>query len=205
VAFRNLGLYTWVRENNHALAEKYYKKAITARPTDQTLYRDLADILIDDDKRPEAIKVVEDMPFDKIRRADIIIMLAQAYLDEQRFDDCLNLVETTPYFVNWEGSNIVWDIFNRAHIEKGIKYFENKNYNSALRDFELALTFPDNLGVGRSHRTEEAMAFYWKGKALEALGRKDSAQKAWKTGTQSPDGSEKQEKYRQLCSSMSLK
>jgi tetratricopeptide (TPR) repeat protein len=205
VAFRNLGLYTWTSENNHTLAQKYYKKAIAARPNDQTLYRDLADILIDDGKRPEAIKVMEDMPYDKIRRAEIIIMLAQAYLDEQRFDECLNLVETTPYFVNWEGSNIVWDIFNQAHVERGIKYFENKDYNSALRDFESALTFPDNLSVGQSRRTEEAMAFYWKGKSLEALGRKDSAQEAWKTGAKLPDGSEKQGKYRQLCSSMSLK
>jgi tetratricopeptide (TPR) repeat protein len=199
IAFRNLGLYAWAIENNLAKAEELYVKAIAARPKDQTLYRDLADILLADNKRLKAIEVLQSAPFEKVRRADVAIMLAQAYLDEQRFTDAINLLESTPYFVNWEGQTIVWDIFNKAHLERGQKRFESKDFQGALQDFEAALTYPENIGVGRSNKPREAPAQYWRGKALEALGRLDLARSAWKDGAAGPEGPEEQNKYRELC------
>ena len=63
----------------------------------------------------------------------------------------------------------------------------------------MALSWPENLGVGRSFRTEEAMGWYWKGKTLMALGRSEEAIRAWRDGANSPGRSENQEKYRGLC------
>jgi len=205
VAFRNLGLYAWAVENNLSNAEGFYRKAITARPKDQALYRDLADILFAANRRPEAIKVLESTPFEKLRRADVIIMLAQAYLDEQRYGDAIDLLESTPYFVNWEGQTITWDIFNKAHMERGRKRFEDKDFKGALQDFEAALTYPENIGVGRSNRPREAPAQYWRGKALESLGRLESARSAWKEGAAGHAGSGEQNKYQQLCTEALLK
>ncbi len=199
IAFRNLGLYAWAVENDLAKAEQLYRKAIAARPKDQTLYRDLADILLAANKRPEAIKALESTPFEKLRRADVIIMLAQAYLDEQRYADAIDLLESTPYFVNWEGQTITWDIFNKAHIGRGRKRLENNNFEAALQDFEAALTYPDNIGVGRSDKPQEAPAQYWRGRALEALGRLEDARSAFKQGAAGPLGSAEQNKYRELC------
>ncbi|MHC4461501.1 MAG: tetratricopeptide repeat protein, partial [Planctomycetota bacterium] len=198
-AFRNLGLYAWAVENNLTRAEEFYRKAIAARPKDQTLYRDLADILLAANKRSEAIKVLESTPFEKLRRADIIIMLAQAYLDEQRYTDAIDLLESTPYFVNWEGQTITWDIFHKAHLERGRKRFEAENFKLALQDFKAALTYPDNIGVGRSNKPQEAPAQYWRGRALEALGRLEDARSAWKQGVAGPEGSNEQKKYQELC------
>jgi tetratricopeptide (TPR) repeat protein len=205
IAFRNLGLYAWAIENNLQEAQNLYAKAIVARPKDQTLYRDLADIFLADNKRPKAIEVLESAPFEKVRRADVAIMLAQAYLDEQRFTDAINLLESTPYFVNWEGQTIVWDIFNKAHLERGQKRFESKDFRGALQDFEAALTYPENIGVGRSNKPREAPAQYWRGKALEALGQPEQARSAWKEGADSPESSEEQNKYRELCKKAILK
>ena len=199
IAFRNLGLYAWAAENNLTKAEELYRKAIAARPKDQTLYRDLADILLAANKRTEAIEVLESTPFEKLRRADIIIMLAQAYLDEQRYTDAIDLLESTPYFVNWEGQTITWDIFHKAHLERGKKRFEAKNFKLALQDFQAALTYPENIGVGRSNKPQEAPAQYWRGRALEALGRLEDANSAWKQGAAGPEGSNEQKKYRELC------
>jgi tetratricopeptide (TPR) repeat protein len=199
VAFRNLGLYAWAVENDLSKAERLYRKAITARPKDQTLYRDLADILLAAEKRPEAIKVMESTPFETLRRADIIIMLAQAYLDEQRYVNAIDLLESTPYFVNWEGQTITWDIFHKAHLERGRQRFDDKNFTGALHDFEAALTYPENIGVGRSDNPQEASAQYWRGKALEALGRTEDARSAWKEGAAGAEGSEEQNKCRELC------
>jgi tetratricopeptide (TPR) repeat protein len=209
IAFRNLGLYAWVVQNNLTKAQEYYRKAIAARPRDQSLYRDLADILLADNKRPEAIKVLESTPFEKLRRADVIIMLAQAYLDEQRYTDAIDLLESTPYFVNWEGQTITWDIFNQAHLARGRKRFDKGNYEAALQDFETALTYPENIGVGRRTMSragpKEVLAEYWRGRALQELGRFEEARSAWRAGAASREGSEEQNKYRQLCKEALLK
>ncbi|MHC4533219.1 MAG: DUF5107 domain-containing protein [Planctomycetota bacterium] len=199
VAFRNLGLYAWAIENDLPKVEKLYRKAIAARPKDQTLYRDLADVLLAANKRPEAIKVLESTPFEKLKRADIIIVLAQAYLDEQRYGAAVDLLESTPYFVNWEGQTITWDLFHKAHLERGKRRLEKENLKGALHDFEAALTYPENIGVGRSNKPQEAQAQYWRGKALQALERFEDARSAWKEGTAGHEGSKEQNKYRELC------
>jgi tetratricopeptide (TPR) repeat protein len=200
VAYRNLGLYDWGPGNDLAEAEQFYRKAIDARPKDQTLYRDLAEIIMAQGKRPDAIKLLEQMPSVGLRRADILIMLAQAYSNEQRYEDTINLLESTPYFVNWEGQSITWNLFHEAHMKRGQSRMEAKDYAGALKDFEAALTYPENIGVGRSNRPQEADAQYWRGKALQALGRLDEAKAAWKEGAEGPGGGRgEQGKYRQLC------
>ena len=200
VAYRNLGLYAWGPGNDLAQAEQFYRKAIKARSRDQTLYRDLAEIIMAQGKRPDAIKVLETMPSEGLRRADIIIMLAQAYAEEQRHDDTIKLLESTPYFVNWEGQSVTWNLFHGAHMKRGQSRFEAKDFAGALQDFEAALTYPDNIGVGRSNRPQEAASQYWRGKALQALGRAEEAKAAWKEGAAGPEGGRgEQGKYRQLC------
>jgi tetratricopeptide (TPR) repeat protein len=199
VAWRNLGLYAWAAQDDLAKAEECYKKAIEARPRDQTLYRDLAEILTAQGKRPEAIQLLEATPPDRLRRADVIILLAQAYLAEQRYDDTIALLESTPYFVNWEGQTITWDLFHRAHMHRGRIRFDQNDFAQALKDFETALTYPENIGVGRSHRPREATAQYWRGRALQSLGRLDEAKAAWREGSAGVEGSGEQSKYRRLC------
>ena len=199
IAFRNMGLYCWAVEEDLTKAEEYYRKAIEARPEDQTLYRDLADILLAGKKRGEAIKVLEATPSEKMRRSDVIIMLAQAYVDEQRYTDAIDLLESTPYFVNWEGQTITWDLFHKAHLERGQERFKKKDFNGALDDFEAALTYPENIGVGRSNKPQEAQTLYWKGQVLAELGRIEEACSAWKQGAANPEGSQKQNQYRELC------
>jgi tetratricopeptide (TPR) repeat protein len=204
VAWRNLGLYE-AAKNNLPAAAADYRKAIAARPTDQTLSRDLADILIADGKRPEAIAALEAMKVEGTRRADVTIMLAQAYLDEKRYDDTIAVLEATPYFVNWEGQDITWALFNKAHVARGQRHFKEKRYDAALKDFEAALTYPKNLNVGRFGPEKETPAQYWRGKALEALGRKDEARQAWKAGAmtdaklQAPKPTGECEEYRKRC------
>jgi tetratricopeptide (TPR) repeat protein len=179
IPWRNLGWYYWAVGKDRARSEMCFQNAIKSRPDDQTLYRDLAGVLIDDGKRPEAISLLEKMPFKGARRSDITIDLAQAYLEEALYDESVKLLMSTPYFVNWEGSSITWDIFNQSQIRKGIELFDQKKYKDALTHFEAALTYPENLGVGKSSGTAEAEAWFWKGKTLIALGKPSEAVQAW--------------------------
>jgi tetratricopeptide (TPR) repeat protein len=199
VAWRNLGLHAWAVENDLAKAENAYRKAIEARPKDQTLYRDLGEILISQGNRPEAIKVLESSPPDRLQRADVIVLLAQTYSEERRYDDTIRLLESTPYFVNWEGQTITWDLYHRAHMARGQARLDENDFAGAVKDFEAALSYPENIGVGRSNKPQEATAQYWRGKALQSLGRLDEAKVAWREGAVGVDGSDEQNKHRQLC------
>ncbi|UCD53493.1 MAG: DUF5107 domain-containing protein [Phycisphaerales bacterium] len=199
VAYRNLGLYAWAAEEDLEEAELEYRKAIAVRSKDQTLYRDLAEILLAQGKRDEVIELLEEMPFRRMRRADIIIMLAQVYRDAQRYTDAIELLESTPYFVNWEGQTVTWDLFHQAHMARGRQRFEQEDFEAALEDFEAALTYPENIGVGRSNRPQEATAQYWRGKALQALDRLGEARAAWELGAAGVEGSQEQNEARALC------
>jgi len=198
IAWRNLGLAA-AAKNDLPKAEGCYRKALAARPSDQTLYRDLAEILLAVDKRPEAIRLLETMPVAGVRRAEITVMLAQAYVDEKRWEDCIKLLESTPYFVNWEGQDVTWRLFNRAHIERGRHRLDQGDAKGALADFEAALTYPANLNVGRSNKPQEAPAQFWRGKALAALGRAEEARAAWQAGAAGADVHGEQNEYRQKC------
>ncbi len=84
-------------------------------------------------------------------------------------------------------------------MERGQERFENNDFEGALQDFEAALTYPENIGVGRSNKPREAKAQYWRGKALQALERFKDARSAWKEGAAGHPSSKEQNKYRELC------
>ena len=126
-------------------------------------------------------------------------MLAEAYVAQQRYDDCLRLLDGTPYFVNWEGQDVTWRLFNRSHIERGRQRLQQGDAAAALADFEAALTYPANLNVGRSNKPQEAPAQFWRGQALAALGRQEDARAAWQTGAAGADVAGEQNEYREKC------
>jgi hypothetical protein len=142
---------------------------------------------------------VETMPLSGVRRTDLTVLLAQMYFDAEQYDDCLRVLENAPYFTNWEGQDVVWRLFNRAHIRRGQQRMDRGDVRSALADFEAALTYPKNLHVGRSNKPIEAPARYWQGIALAKLGRLEEAKEAWQVGVSLPSVSGEQDEYREKC------
>jgi len=199
VCFRNLGLYYQTKKQDLDRAAAYYQQAIAARPSDQTLYRDLAEIWMAKNNRPEAIAVLRRTPYEKKLRDDIKMMLARAYLEEQMYDQTLGLLENSDRIIVWEGSTETWDLYHNAHKERGKKRFDSQKYKEALQDFDAALLYPQNLGVGRGQKSELAEVHYWRGECLQALQRIAEARQAWQQGAESPEGSEAQNNYRQNC------
>ena len=59
------------------------------------------------------------MPLEGSRRAELTVILAESYVAGERYEKCIELLESLPYFVNWEGQDVTWRLFNRAHIERG--------------------------------------------------------------------------------------
>ena len=84
-------------------------------------------------------------------------------------------------------------------MERGLQRYDDKKFAAALEDFEAALTYPENIGVGRSNRPQEARAQYWRGKTLQALGRSADARSAWKEGAAGHKGPREQNEHIELC------
>jgi tetratricopeptide (TPR) repeat protein len=187
VAHRNLAAYHLHKKKDRKTAATHFARAIEARPYDQTLSRDLARIHIQEGRKDEAITVLEAMEVRVRRRGDVANMLASTYVDTGRYNLALDLLATST-FSNWEGNTQSWRTFVRARLGRGQSLMAEQRYAEALTDFEAALTYPANLGVGRAAEPEEAEGQYHRGRALQALGREADARAAWQAGTQAkPD------------------
>ncbi len=197
VAWRNLALYEWRVEGDLPQAEQLYRRAL-GDPGPFHLYYDLARVLTEQGKRPEAIELVEPWARLPHQRADLLLWLAQSYLDEARYDDVLELLARAR-FSSWEGGTRPHDLFASAHLERGKLRFEAGELEPALEDFTAALTWPANLEVGRKVDAEEAEACYWKGRAFQALGRTEEALAIWRTGADAQPGSDAHDLHRALC------
>jgi tetratricopeptide (TPR) repeat protein len=181
VAWRLLGLHAWKRGNDLAEAERCFRKAIEARPGDQVIYHDLCEVLTALERRPEAITLAQSASNTPAPRYDLVLWLADAYVAEKRYDDCITLL-AGGRFSNWEGSSQPRDIYVTALLGRGAQRFEAKEYEEALADFRTALTYPENLGVGARYARTDAETCYWVGKALFAMGKKKEALVAWQDG-----------------------
>jgi tetratricopeptide (TPR) repeat protein len=180
-AWRLLGLHAWKKENDLAQAEDYLRKALVAKSNDQIVYNDLVQVLTDQERRAEAIALVASMPPVKQMRYDLAQWLTQAYFDEERLDECIDLLSRIQ-MSNWEGQTGPHDQFEQALVARGKKNFEAQEFAAALADFDRALTYPENLGIGPKYQLTDAVVRFWQGKTLMAIGREDDAVAAWAVG-----------------------
>ncbi|HRZ81143.1 MAG TPA: DUF5107 domain-containing protein [Candidatus Hydrogenedentes bacterium] len=185
-AWRLLGLHRWKKDADLAGAEECLRKALAAAPADQVVLRDLTAVLTALQRRPEALALVEALPAGVDVRYDLALWRAGALLGEKQYDRCLDLLRTGD-FTNWEGSTRPRDLYTAALTARGKLRAEEGRTDEALADFREALTYPENLGVGRKYKPTEAEARYWAGKMLHQLGRTDEARAEWTEGASQVD------------------
>ena len=180
-AWRLVGYHAWKKDKDLKRAEACFRKALSGRTDDQILYRDLAHILAELDRRPEAIELIESMPDGGETRYDVCLWLAAAYNAQGRYDDSIEFLSKA-HFSNWEGSSEPRDIYVEALMARGKRLFEAGRYDQALKDFQTARTYPENLQVGARYKRTDAETCYWLGQTHLVLGNKDQARIAFKEG-----------------------
>lgn len=198
VGHRNLAMAAWKLDHDLDVAAARLESAIIARSSDQTLYRDLGQLRLEQGRAEDAIALLSGMKSDGRRRADVTLLLARSYAEAHRYDDAIELLAATT-FSNREGDSGTWSLFSRAHLDRGSVLYEQGRYGDALGDFEAALTYPTNLNVGRPAQPQEARALYWKGRALAALDREASARAAWSECAANLPSTEEQTHYIDEC------
>ena len=70
-------------------------------------------------------------------------------------------------------------MFSFAEIQAGRGALAAGRFNQAQQDFERALTYPANLGIGKPENPDQSTAQYWLGIALQKQGNKEAARSAW--------------------------
>ena len=93
----------------------------------------------------------------------------------------------------------MWQLFSRAEVELGRDALATGDAERALAHFDRALTYPENLGVGRPHRAQEARALWFRAEALTALDRFDEATVALARCADNPPLSDEQEHFIARC------
>ncbi len=142
--FRNMGLCEWKIHRNLPAAISYYARGF-AGITYKYAYE--YDMLLDEagetDKRTD---MLNSLPPGIRRNPYIRLRMAKLAFDRQEFEEAIRILESE-WFVLCEGKRMTSSIFIEANLALGQK---QDNPAKALEYFRKALSYPWNLGVGRS-------------------------------------------------------
>lgn len=180
IAPRNLGLAARHLDGDLVEADRWLALALAAAPEDDTLARDLGQVRFLRGDLDGAAAALEPAARRPRPRADVVVALARTRLAMGRPVDAIELLDSAE-FTNREGDSGAHVVFVDAWVTRGRGALDAGDPAAALDAFETALTYPEGLNVGRPHQPREARAQYWRGRALEALGRGAEAREAWRT------------------------
>ena len=180
VVYRCVGSVTVDTEPAEAL--KFFERAAALAPDAPEVYADLdhAHMLLGDAaKRVEALeRGLARLP----GKDELAHRLGVAYFDAGRYDDAVKCYQSHRFHVA-EGQRDLHDHYAFALVGRAMTHLLAGRSKEALADLDASLEYPENLGIGRSERAgSNATVQYWRGVALNNLGRADEAKKAWQDG-----------------------
>ncbi len=196
IALRALGMASLKLDDDPNAAAKFLAQAHELDRADAIVARDLARVLFtladqakNADRKEELIARARDTlqaAFAGGRvRSDFVALLARAQNRLGNYAATAQLLDTVRITV-WEGAHEAHDLFEEAHLALGRAHLEAGRAAAALREFNRALEYPQNLATGKLENTREAHIQYLRGKALAALGEKQAAIEAWQRAVREP-------------------
>jgi len=156
VLCRNLGLAHHLWKGDHATAFSWYAKAIASCPEEFRLYLERDNVLRASGADASArLKAVEEAPAAVADRWQMAARRVECLVEFSRWDEALELMRTHR-FLPWEGARQMHALWTRALTGRAAEREQAGDHAAALADYELALTYPRNLGVGRAAYPQEA-------------------------------------------------
>jgi len=118
-------------------------------------------------------------------RSDFVALLARANSRLGEYAETAKLLDQVRITI-WEGAREAHDLFEEAHLVLGKAHLEGGRPAEALREFDRALEYPENLATGKLQNTCESHIHLLRGQALAALGQQDAAKAAWQKAVAEP-------------------
>jgi tetratricopeptide (TPR) repeat protein len=178
VTYRNLAKSLWKDEGDLEQAVVDYGKAIDLEPSDFRLYADLYDVLVAKGApAEERVALLEKAP----QHGRIQARLSVALVGVKRWDQAIEIMQAMQ-FDPYEGERGTRPAYYAAYVGRGLERYESGDLAGAMSDFDAALEYPRNVGVGKSHYAQDSKAFYWAGVVAAALGDETKARGYWEAG-----------------------
>ncbi len=175
IACRNLG-FAYGRKNKLQSAITYYDMAIKADPNDPLLFTELDKIYEKANVSVERrLKRLEMNKKTVMKHDDAVMRLLTLYNESEQYDKAIAMMNNR-HFHLWEGGGRIHRIYADSHMFKGLDWLKRKDYDLALKEFDLANQYPENLEVASSvNGGYEPKIYYFSGIAYERLNRQDKA------------------------------
>jgi tetratricopeptide (TPR) repeat protein len=183
ILHRNLGIYHWQRQDDAVKATAAFERALDLKPENQDLYLLLDTLYAEQDLAEKRAKLLSRMrKLDPIRE-DLRKRIPLVLVDLDRYDEALDIFAEED-FVPLEMDQSFHLLYARALLMRAETHMAADQITEAIADYELALQFPENHGVGRPTTSSDAQTLYRLGCAYEQLGQFGSALEAWRGAAQ---------------------
>jgi tetratricopeptide (TPR) repeat protein len=182
-ANRNLA-FGYNRAGQTAKAIAAYEQSVKADASDPRVFLELDQLYEQSGKPAKARQELLEKHLKTIlRHDDALIRLLTLYNETGAYDKGIKLLDTRHFHV-WEGGGQVHGVFVDAHLLKGIKFLQAGSYAAAVREFEKADLYPENLEVGRpAGGGHSAKGFYYMGQAYKRMGNRTKANECFETAS----------------------
>jgi tetratricopeptide (TPR) repeat protein len=180
IPWRNLGIAYFNVRGDAERALDAYTLALRVNPGDARLLYELDQLRKKTGAPPaERLSNLESRRDLLDQRDDLAVELVTLLNLEGRSEEALSIL-LARRFHPWEGGEgLVSGQYVAAHTLLGRQALASGDAKRALEHFAAAYEYPHNLGEGKHLLTDESSLDYWRGHALNALGRKDEARDAW--------------------------
>jgi len=180
-AFRNLGFAFWQVKQDATKAIASMEKALSLSPDDARLYYEL-DLLYEAARVPAQTRLawMEKNSTTVSKRDDALARKAILYLQTANYEKAFTLL-TTHHFNTWEGGGEIHDYYVDACLLYGRQKYLKNELPEALKLYQAALDYPDNLEVGRPLQDETAVkTLVWLGDLYERMNPSQAAQDCYR-------------------------
>jgi hypothetical protein len=171
VLCRNIALAYSLWRKDYRRSKSWYDRAVSSRPDEYHLYLERDSVLqasgATAEQRLSAFASAPDRWEIAARRADCLVQL-------ERWDEAIELMNAHK-FKPWEGARQMHALWAKALVGRAERHRKSGDLRAAIADYELALTHPRNLGVGRAAYPEEAKVHWLLAEAAAKIG--DSARR----------------------------
>lgn len=170
IVHRNLGWGYYRAEKDVPKAIASYEKAVACNNKDARLYVEL-DSLYEAANAPvdKRLALFENNHDTVMRRNDSFLREITVLILVGRYDEALGYLADHHFHVR-EGGGEIHDVYVDGHLLRGLKRLNAGDYDDALKDFQAASEYPENLSVGRPGYDERApQVAYHIARAYEAL------------------------------------
>lgn len=200
LALRNLGFAYGRIPEKRGLAAARYEAAIKADPQNVACLLEL-DKLFEKTGRDASQRLAFlESHIETVRRSDpIMLRLAYLYNETGQYDEALAILTTRRFHV-WEGAAALHQPFVDACLLRGLEKLASGDNAEAIRDFQLADTYPENLQAGRPGDAGQGpKIYYYTAMAHRAMGKAEQAEAALRRALEGRVANGEMNYYRSLA------